>query len=612
MIDDGGTASRVERFLKARYKVVLSEGRVRGIQRVKIDPYPSGVLDERTILHLNEKSQAARGDFLVSNDGETWMVVESKQTGRAPYTPQQEIHYPRINKDGGRLYQYQEAWVGGVAVNKRYTPSGRNVQSTLTIYESDIIALENGLLDWDDFVKSREGLHAPGEDPDRMARLDAERARVGSRATVDPGTSNRLEAPDTSPARKQKVNKRLARSSPRVIVPKANILAKLARYILAPLGLVLVAVDVHKVIRLLLEGKVVEALDYSAMAIFFPVGIARGILEWRDAKAEDKAIRAALESDALAKVLQEMQGVLTKDPLSLSEVYIQLSSKKGDVSFSGNFGFVTLSVTLENAKGLGGLSGQGYRYEVLSTVTPSKILSVDPLRKGQKRDAVKISEPYLDPKGAFRRVDLTLHNTRPLFAPLDHIWVVVWQSTVLLTEGIAEFKLAELEKKEDLQRALAKFVMSCSNVVADLWNDHIYGWNESQQDFDNGDASEPRIQTIKRVEKSLEHIEREIKMFMRLVRDSTVVLNDSSVTEVDGDTEREIIQNGYTLARRMASGVRAFGTRYIRWNSVPPRNGIFYNQAFPNDIFEELTQSLRTLPAFRVTTFKAPAGNLTL
>lgn len=117
---------------------------------------------------------------------------------------------------------------------------------------------------------------------------------------------------------------------------------------------------------------------------------------------------------------------------------------------------------------------------------------------------------------------------------------------------------------------------------------------------------------IKRLEKSLVHIEGETRKFLSLVPDRSIALNDSSVVGVDGDTEREIVRNGYTLARRMASSATGFGTSYVRWNAVPPRNGIFYSKVYPDEIFRDLTQSLRKLPAFDVATFSAPTGNLRL
>lgn len=156
-------AEKVGKYLNTKYKYVLREGRVRGWAKVMVDPTPSGVGDKRTKFKLNEKGQAARADFLVSNDGKTWTVVEAKLTENAPYQTQQKIHYPNIDKYGGKLYQFQESLTGE-------KPQGSTVRSTLTIYESDITALENDLRDWDEFKKSRIGKHAPPEDSPKITQ----------------------------------------------------------------------------------------------------------------------------------------------------------------------------------------------------------------------------------------------------------------------------------------------------------------------------------------------------------------------------------------------------------------------------------------------------------
>lgn len=171
-------AEKVGEYLKTKYKYVLKEGRVRGWAKVMVDPTPSGVGDKRTKFKLNEKGQAARADFLVSNDGKTWTVVEAKLTENAPYQTQQKIHYPNIDKYGGKLYQFQESLTGE-------KPKGRTVRSTLTIYESDLTALENELRDWDEFKKSRIGKLGPPEDSPKITQESHDRATKNNGVTED-------------------------------------------------------------------------------------------------------------------------------------------------------------------------------------------------------------------------------------------------------------------------------------------------------------------------------------------------------------------------------------------------------------------------------------------
>lgn len=141
-------ALRVAKHLVEQYNYVIAESGVRGWKEVKVDPFPTGIGKKATKFVFPTGGETARGDFLVSQDGKTWKVIEAKYSAKAPYTTQQEIHYKNINRLGGKM-TFKGRILKGTA------PKGFTVRETLTIYSSDLDALETGRIGWDELEKER-------------------------------------------------------------------------------------------------------------------------------------------------------------------------------------------------------------------------------------------------------------------------------------------------------------------------------------------------------------------------------------------------------------------------------------------------------------------------
>lgn len=156
-------AEQLGEFLEKKFKYVVTEAAVHGYEEVKVNPFPSGVFDDRTKFTINQKGQSARGDFLVSNDGKNWELFEAKLTKSAPYTTQQKKHYNNINRLGGLVSSFGKRLKGG-------RPKNSIVKTTRTLYSSDLDAVKNGLRDWDELLESRKNVFAPPEDSPKVNR----------------------------------------------------------------------------------------------------------------------------------------------------------------------------------------------------------------------------------------------------------------------------------------------------------------------------------------------------------------------------------------------------------------------------------------------------------